>query len=142
VDTNVFVYAAEQSGSEHDRCHDLVQAWRQRLAPWYTTWPILYEFMRISTHERVFRKPWSLPLAWRFVEGLLASPGLRLLVATQRHSQIAVQVVAELPELRGNVLHDVHTAILMREHGVHQVVTRDADFRRFPFLEVLDPLRL
>jgi len=26
------------------------------------------------------------------------------------------------------------------EHGVHRVVTRDADFHRFPFLEVTDPL--
>jgi len=142
VDTNVFIYAAEQSGSEHARCRELVQAWQRRLEPWYTTWPILYEFMRISTHERVFRRPWSVPLAWKFIEALLASPGLRLLVETQRHPQIAAKVFAEMPDLRGNVLHDVHTAILMREHGIHQIVTRDADFQRFPFLEVTDPLRL
>jgi predicted nucleic acid-binding protein len=33
VDTNVFIYAAEQSSSEHARCRDLVQAWQQRLEP-------------------------------------------------------------------------------------------------------------
>ena len=33
-----------------------------------------------------------------------------------------------------------HTAILMREHGLRRVATRDTDFRRFPFLEVVDPL--
>jgi toxin-antitoxin system PIN domain toxin len=142
VDTNVFVYAAEQTGSEHVRCRELVQAWQRRLEPWYTTWPILYEFLRISTHERVFPRPWSAPLAWQFVEALLASPGLRLLIETQRHAQITAQVLEELPNLRGNVLHDVHTAVLMREHGIHRVVTRDADFHRFPFLEVMDPLRL
>jgi toxin-antitoxin system PIN domain toxin len=141
VDTNVFIYAAEQSAPEHSRCREMVQGWQRRQEPWYTTWPILYEFLRISTHERVFRRPWSVPLAWSFIESLLASPGLRLLVETQRHSQIAAQVVAELPELRGNVLHDAHTAILMREHGVRRVVTRDSDFHRFPFLEVIDPLR-
>jgi toxin-antitoxin system PIN domain toxin len=140
VDTNVFIYAAEQSGPEHARCREMVRSWQRRMEPWYTTWPILYEFLRISTHERVFRQPWSVSLAWNFVEALLASPGLRLLVQTQRHSQIAAQVFAELPELRGNVLHDVHTAILMREHGVRRVVTRDADFHRFPFVEVVDPL--
>lgn len=31
-------------------------------------------------------------------------------------------------------------AILMREHGVRRIYTRDADFHRFPFVEVLDPL--
>jgi predicted nucleic acid-binding protein len=39
-----------------------------------------------------------------------------------------------------DVLHDAHTAILMREHGIRRLVTRDGDFRRFPFLDVVDPL--
>jgi len=30
---------------------------------------------------------------------------------------------------------------LMREHGVRQICTRDADFHRFRFLDVMDPLR-
>jgi hypothetical protein len=34
-----------------------------------------------------------------------------------------------------------HTAILMREHGIGRICTRDTDFNRFPFLEVIDPLR-
>jgi predicted nucleic acid-binding protein len=29
----------------------------------------------------------------------------------------------------------------MREHGIRRVCTRDTDFYRFPFLEVLDPLQ-
>ena len=28
----------------------------------------------------------------------------------------------------------------MREHGLSRICTRDTDFRRFPFLEVVDPL--
>jgi predicted nucleic acid-binding protein len=49
-------------------------------------------------------------------------------------------VIAELPWLSGNVIHDAHTAILMREHGTLRICTRDADFHRFSFLEVVDPL--
>jgi predicted nucleic acid-binding protein len=30
----------------------------------------------------------------------------------------------------------------MREHGVGRIVTRDRDFHRFAFLEVVDPLRM
>jgi predicted nucleic acid-binding protein len=29
----------------------------------------------------------------------------------------------------------------MREHGIARIVTRDTDFHRFGFLEVVDPLR-
>jgi uncharacterized protein len=47
----------------------------------------------------------------------------------------------ELPHLSGNLLHDAHTAILMREHGIGRIPTRDAKFNQIPFLELIDPLR-
>jgi toxin-antitoxin system PIN domain toxin len=140
VDTNVLVYAADEAADEHRRCHELLESWRAQALPWYTTWSILYEFLRISTHPRVFRSPWTTSAAWRFVEALLASPGLGVLVATPRHPEIAALTLAEIHGLRGNLLHDTHTAVLMREHGIRRIYTRDQDFHRFPFIEVLDPL--
>lgn len=105
------------------------------------TWAIVYEFLRVSTHPRILPRPWTAPAAWEFVTTLLASPGLGILVPTQRHTDIAGEVFSELPYLAGNIFHDAHTAILMREHGIKQICTRDTDFSRFPFLEVVDPLR-
>ena len=43
-------------------------------------WGILYEFLRVSTHPRVFAKPWTIQDAWGFVAAVLASPGLRVLI--------------------------------------------------------------
>lgn len=37
-------------------------------------------------------------------------------------------------------MHDLHTAVLMREHDISRICTRDSDFRRFPFLMVIDPV--
>jgi predicted nucleic acid-binding protein len=71
-----------------------------------------------------------------FVAALLASPGLAVLVPTERHADVAEEVFLELPHLAGNILHDTHTAILMREHGIGRICTRDTDFNQFPFLEV------
>jgi predicted nucleic acid-binding protein len=71
---------------------------------------------------------------------MLGSPGLGVLVPTERHADVAEQVITELPWLAGNLLHDAHTAILMREHGIRRICTRDTDFHRFAFLEVVDPL--
>jgi predicted nucleic acid-binding protein len=92
----------------------------------------------VTTHPRVMRQPWSAPAAWQFVTALLASPGFAVLVPTQRHAD----VIMELPHLCGNLLHDAHTAILMREHGIGRICTRDTDFNQFRFLEVIDLLRL
>ena len=46
----------------------------------------------------------------------------------------------EVRDVRGNLVHDAHTAILMHEHGIREIYTRDADFHRFSFLRVVDPL--
>lgn len=140
VDTNVLVYAANRSSDEHRRCREHLEAWRRAALPWYVTWSILYEFVRVTTHPRVFSRPWSPDRAWQMIRGLLASPGLRVLVETPRHTAVAAEVFGEVPDLRGNLVHDARTAILMREHGVGRIYTRDTDFHRFPFLEVLDPL--
>lgn len=140
VDTNVLVYAADASSPFHGRCRTLVEEWRAQSSAWYATWGIAYEFLRVTTHPRVFRRPWSLAEAWSFLEALLASPGLGLLVPGERHAEVARAVVRELPHLAGNVVHDAHTAILMREHGIRRIYTRDTDFHRFPFVEPLDPM--
>jgi len=86
------------------------------------------------------KRPCSVQQSWEFVSALLDSPGIGVLVPGSRHVEVAAQVFAELPYLAGNVLHDSHTAILMREHGIRRICTRDTDFHRFPFLEVIDPL--
>lgn len=142
LDTNVLVYAADADRSEHSHCRDLLERLRRGSTPWYMTWGIVYEFLRVATHPRVLATPWSAPEAWQFVGSLLASAGLRMLTETERHPEVAAQVFAEVPLLRGNLLHDAHTAILMREHGIRRIYTRDMDFHRFPFLEMIDPLTL
>ena len=55
-------------------------------------------------------------------------------------SRLLAAVIAEVPHLRGSILHDVHIAVLMREHGIREIHTRDTDFSRFRFLRVLAPL--
>jgi toxin-antitoxin system PIN domain toxin len=141
VDTNVFVYASNADCPEHQRCRELVKRWQYSSLPWYATWSILYEYLRIVTHPRVFRFPWSLEEAWSFVDCLFASRGFHLLVETERHRKVASQVFGDLPEVAGNLVHDLHTAVLMREHGISRIYTRDTDFHRFPFVAVIDPLR-
>jgi uncharacterized protein len=140
VDTNVLVYAADLDSPFHGRCRGALESWRRQPDAWYLTWNILYEFLRVTSHPRVMRNPWSGHDAWTFVAALLESPGLDVLVPTDRHPAVASQVFAEVPHLAGNLVHDAHTAILMREHGIRRIVTRDTDFHRFPFLEIVDPL--
>lgn len=141
VDTNILLYAADADSEFHSPCRKWIEQACRQAAPWYLTWEICYEFMRVSTHPRVSRNPWSSPAAWDFLEKLLSCPGLSVLAATGRHAAVLKQCLDEMPETRGNLVHDLHTAALMREQSISRIVTRDSDFHRFRFLEVIDPLR-
>ncbi len=140
VDTNVLVYAADTSAPEHARCRALLDEWRAKNGAWYLTWSVCYEFLRVVTHPRVFRQPWTVEAAAGFLAALRSSPGMAILLPTDRHARVLEETIAEVPQISGNLLHDVHVAVLMREHGIRRIVTRDTDFHRFRFLDPIDPL--
>lgn len=140
VDTNILIYAADTDSPDHLPCRDMLETWRRQSSPWYITWGIVYEFLRMSTHPNVFRKPFRTEEALAFIRAVLASPALSLLTPTSRHQALLSAVFEEIPAIRGNLVFDAHTAVLMREHGIRRIYTRDTDFHRFPFLEVVDPL--
>ena len=141
VDTNVLIYAADADAPEHERCRALVDEWRARNAAWYLTWNVCYEFLRVVTHPRVFRRPMTGREAHAFLRAVRTSPALTMLLPTERHASVLADTLEELPHAAGNLMHDVQTAVLMREHGIRRIYTRDTDFHRFEFLEVVDPMR-
>lgn len=140
VDTNVLVYAADTRAPEHARCRSLLERWRRQAGAWYLTWGICYEFLRVVTHPKVMRRPWSGAAAAEFLAALRQAPGLGMLAPTDRHAGVLAEVMTEVPLVTGNLWHDAETAVLMREHGIRRICTRDTDFVRFPFVEIVDPL--
>ena len=140
VDTNILVYAVNQASPDHTRCSALLENWRAQTSAWFLTWNICYEFLRVTTHPGIFPSPLSAAQAWSFLDALLASPGVGVLEPTERHRTVVAEVLQELPHLAGNPMYDAQTAVLMREHGVRRIYTRDTDFHRFPFLEPVDPI--
>ena len=139
-DTNVLVYTVDEDLPFHNSCRDLMSRARRNGSQSFVTWSICYESLRVATHAKTPISPWSLPLAVAYLEALLSSPGLQVLTATPSHAAVLAQTASEHPNARGNLAHDLHTAVIMREHNVSRICTRDTDFRRFPFLNVGDPL--
>ena len=141
IDTNVLVYAADDAAREQSACRRILEESHRGRTPWYLTWGIVYEFLRVVTHPRVLRQPREIAEAWSFVTALLASPSNGVLVATPLHEEVATHIVNDHRGiLSGNLLYDAHTVTLMHEYGVSRIVTRDADFHRFRGVEVVDPL--
>ncbi len=140
-DTNILVYAIHEDSELHLPCFNFLEKSRRGTEPAFLTWSICYEFLRVTTHPNFLGSPMSLREAWQYLEDLIDGCGFRVLAPTQRHVAVLSDVLEELPDIRGNIAHDLHIAVLMREHGVSRICTHDADFHRFPFLTVIDPIR-
>ncbi len=140
VDTNMLVYAANRDCAEHAAARSALEEWLRGSTPWALTWGILYEFLRIVTHPKVFRQPLGANEALSFLEPVLASDVMSVLSPTERHETVLRETIGEFGAPAGNIFHDLHTAVLMREHGVTEIMTADVDFRKFGFLTVTDPV--
>lgn len=140
VDTNILIYGSDADSPDHARCRQMLEQWRTQTTPWYVTWGIVYEFLRVVTHPRVLTRPFSTAQVLSFLDALFASPHLGVLAETDRHRHVAAEVFGEVPGISGNLVFDAHTAILMRENGIKTIYTRDTDFNRFPFLDTIDPV--
>jgi toxin-antitoxin system PIN domain toxin len=143
VDSNILVYASDEFAPEHAACRRLLLGGPaspdQMAEPMCIPWSVIYEFLRVVTHVRVLRRPWSTSEAWDFVRRLLDAPHVTVLGPGPGHAAVAARMLAA-PGVRGNLVHDAHIAAVLAEHGVRRIYTRDQDFRRFPGLEVVDPL--
>jgi toxin-antitoxin system PIN domain toxin len=139
VDTNILLYAVNPDTPEHAHARVLLEEWRRGDRAWFLTWGIVYEFLRVATHPRVFAAPIALSEARNWIQQLIAGRDEAILVATDRHAGVLAELVASHPRLRGNPVHDLHIATLMVEHGVREIRTADSDFHQFPSLAVVNP---
>jgi toxin-antitoxin system PIN domain toxin len=138
VDTNVLVEAAREEMPHHGKALALVRKLATGAEPWALPWPCVYEFLRVVTHPRVFDPPTAVGVAAGNVATLTSSPSVVMLGEGPRHADWMQRVVRE-SRATGNHVFDAHIAALLREHGVDEILTRDADFHRFKGLRVTDP---
>lgn len=141
IDTNILLHAANRESDLHSAARAFLEQHLRARTPWCTTWPILYEFLRVSTHRRVFPRPLKAQEAVQFIAALLGGEEVVLLGPTEHHLAALQHVTSHLGQPAGNIFDDIHTAALMHEHGVPEIITDDSDFLRFLFLKVSNPLR-
>jgi len=141
VDANVLLYAANSDSLEHEAARSFLSGVGRGGDAWYLTEGIVYEFLRVSTHPKVFPAPLEWRQAVAFVTPVLAADAVSLLLAGDRHWSLLEATLAEIAHPSGNLFFDIRTVVLMREHGVRRIYTTDTDFLQFAGIEVVNPLR-
>ena len=103
------------------------------------TWPVLMAYQRIATHSAIFDRPLEPAVAWENIRRLLALPRARVVREQDGFAGAYEEACASL-HVRGNMVREAHIATILRQHGVNRIYSADADFRKFPFLEVINPI--
>ena len=139
LDTSLLAWAVNRHTPEHARATAVVEALVNGDTPWALPWPAAHEFLEAVTHPHAVVRPLRPSDAWAFLGEVLASPTLRMLGPTERHAAALVEVLGAVDVAQG-VPPGFEIAVLLREHGVRDLLSGDRGMRRYPFLAVRDPV--
>jgi hypothetical protein len=139
VDASLLAFAANRGSPEHLRAAPVLESLVGGEAPWALPWSAAHQFVRLVTHPHAVACVLAPGDAWGFVDRLLQSRSIRLLGPTERHARVAAEVLAALTFPAG-LPAGFETAVLLREHGVREVLSAERAMRRFTFLVVRDPV--
>lgn len=141
VDANLLLYAVNSDDPSHAAAARFLHEALASSEQWYVTEGILYEFLRVATHPKVFVRPLAWPDALGFLRPLVGAPNVAVLCAGDRHWELLDGVLGSLTHPSGNLFFDIRTVVLMREHGVRAIYTADTDFLQFEGITVVNPVR-
>ncbi|MBI4859034.1 MAG: PIN domain-containing protein [Candidatus Riflebacteria bacterium] len=141
IDVNLLLYASDSSCPGHARAREFIRACIEGPEVIGMAWVTIVSYVRIATHPSIFSSPMSHEEALSNVDSFMRQPQVRLLSEQDGFWETYREVTSGLP-VRGNQVPDAHLAALLKQHGIVTLYTCDADFYRFRFLDVRNPLEV
>ena len=138
-DANLLLYATDSTSPFHDPAREWWTSCLNGAVPVGLCHPVVFAFVRISTHPRAFERPLSLSRVTRIVRSWFDRRVTRTLYPGPRHVQNVLNLLAVTGSSGGNLVTDAQIADIAIAHRA-EVHTADHDFRRFPGLEYRFPL--
>jgi len=137
-DINLLIYAYDSDSPFHAAASAW---WRDCLSgdePVGLAQAVIFGFVRICTHPRVFHHPLTAAEAAAVVRSWLDQPVAQILEPPGGHVNDVLRLLEEIGTA-GNLVTDAQLAALAMEYGA-VLYTSDADFLRFPGLRWINPL--
>lgn len=136
IDTNILIDLLVADAKDHK---NTTEGMSQLHDSYCTTQTNMGECLRLLTHPRVFPHPLSATAASLALQELFEHYQIRILEEAEDWWKAIPEMEKIIPGLRGNEIFDARIALCLRSHNVKRIYTRDADFRKYPFLK---PIRL
>ncbi|MFI5372047.1 MAG: hypothetical protein ACHQ52_10855 [Candidatus Eisenbacteria bacterium] len=139
VDVSLLAHAVNRGGPGHGRAAAALEGLVNGDAPWALPWPVVDDFLAFVTHPHRVARVLTARDAWGFVAEVGSSSSVRWLAPGERHGAALAEVL-ELAAIAGPPPPGFALAVILREHGVRELLTTDRAMRRFRFLDLIDPI--
>lgn len=136
VNTNVLVYATDESSLHHASCLALCERGINDELALCVSAQILAEFISVATNPNAMPHPLSVEQARSHAESL--SEGLRVIVTTEGVTARFFKLL-RATGANGKRAHDILHAATMLENGIRTIYTFDVGFTRIPEIVVRTP---
>ncbi|MFA6033392.1 MAG: TA system VapC family ribonuclease toxin [Myxococcota bacterium] len=136
VDTNVLIYAHRTETPKHEQAKKWLISLAEGSAEWAIPAACIAEFLRVTTHRRIFDPPSTVVQSTAFLDALMGSPSLKVICPGCDFYSMLTELVRS-SNSTGNLVFDAQIAAICRENGVSTLLTEDRDFLRFPGLKII-----
>ena len=137
IDTNILIDLIVASMPTHVSSTEGMQQLHDEIC---TTPTNVGECLRLLTHPKLFPKPLKVTAAVSAIEELFNYHQVRVLEEDINWWLEIPEMEKEVPGLRGNEIFDARIALCLRANNVKRIYTRDADFKKYSFLQVIQLL--
>jgi len=137
-DANLLLYAYDSESTFHAAASRWWAALLSGVEPVGLCPVVVFAFLRLSTHGKVFEQPMTVSESSECVASWLARPNVRLLVAGPGHVESVCRLLAKAGT-GGNLVTDAQIAALALEYGA-TVHSADTDFARLAGVRWKNPL--
>jgi predicted nucleic acid-binding protein len=134
IDTNVLIGIMVSSSTYHAEMMDGLNNLDDELC---TTPTNIGEVLRLLTHSKVFSSPLKLEKAIEALSLLIEAYDIRILDEDTNWWKDLGEITKQIPGLKGNEVFDARIALCLRQHKVKRIWTKDADFKKYSFLQVI-----
>jgi toxin-antitoxin system PIN domain toxin len=137
-DVNLLLYAYDSSSLHHQAAAEWWKGCMTRKEEVGLAAVVLFGFVRISTHPRIFHNPLTVAEATKRVESWLVRPQVRIIEPSPHHVAETLALLASTGTA-GNLTTDAQIAVLARQEKA-LLHSNDTDFLRFPGIRWHNPL--
>lgn len=89
------------------------------------------------THAKVFSSPLKIEKDVEALGQLIEAYDIRILDEDTNWWKELPEIAKQIPGLKGNEIFDSRIALCLKQHKIKRIWTRDADFKKYSFLQAI-----